>query len=672
MDSWLAWAGFMIAIVLLGWVGYHFTVLTLRLVTAAFALAVVVLVTRYGVTHPAEAPTSLVDAFTRGVGELSGVFLHPLLPGRHIPAPARIGWLVIIAVLLFAYRELEVWAMRWQPPTVDTSAFGDGQPGKQVSGALGQGMTVQQRYDRVVTGLRFQLPAVEVRAPAILPGGTASSGLASIAEDSGAPVGGLAGAIIRFVGMLWPDPRRYQVRVWVEPRKYSSPGGERATAATKVTVNLEDVRTGQSVATKTLAAPDEDKAASVVAGYIARQVFEADPTAPPWGTGLYDGGDLAAMLLARQQRALPGSRKDVRTARLARIRILEKVALNNRCAGTARYELAQLYDLERRYVEALWLHVLNRKQYSRFYRGRYRLGMSLEMIANPKFEPQEEQEAKKKEVNLLRQSLDILSECGLTGAAAGKPDGIAEKELLDEARKELLSAAQIELRKCRQQLTLWRVIWATFCHRDERAVRMPQWRLRERQSFHDGALVAELLVTVRQRLAGEECKRTPQNSHHLRKATRITAAITGDRAAIDTLFEDTSDFPGLAAIDALPKQDTSKTQGKGWRPGAHAERARWLSWQSLTPSWQAAYNTACLYAALAGSCGLDKDKDKIEEIAKQVVISLNRVVYDRDCVMRRPWDWISSDPDFSYLKSSRAFKDFLDTQERRDYPDGKP
>jgi hypothetical protein len=91
MDSWLAWAGFMIAIVLLGWLGYHSTVLTLRLVTAAFALAVVVLVTRYGVTHPAEAPTNLVDAFTRGEGELSGVFLTRCCLAVIFPRPRGSG-----------------------------------------------------------------------------------------------------------------------------------------------------------------------------------------------------------------------------------------------------------------------------------------------------------------------------------------------------------------------------------------------------------------------------------------------------------------------------------------------------------------------------------------------------------------------------------------------------
>ena len=42
MHSWLVWLVFAIACVLLGFVGYHFAVHTLRFVTALFALAVVV------------------------------------------------------------------------------------------------------------------------------------------------------------------------------------------------------------------------------------------------------------------------------------------------------------------------------------------------------------------------------------------------------------------------------------------------------------------------------------------------------------------------------------------------------------------------------------------------------------------------------------------------------
>jgi hypothetical protein len=100
--------------------------------------------------------------------------------------------------------------MRWQPPTVDTSALDSDRPGKQSSDGQpesGDGGPVGQRdHDYLVAELRFRLPAVEVRAPAVLPGGSTPNGLASVAESSGVEGSGLAGAIIRVVGMLWPNP----------------------------------------------------------------------------------------------------------------------------------------------------------------------------------------------------------------------------------------------------------------------------------------------------------------------------------------------------------------------------------------------------------------------------------------------------------------------------------
>ncbi len=55
-------------------------------------------------------------------------------------------------------------------------------------------------------------------------------------------------------------------------------------------------------------------------------------------------------------------------------------------------------------------------------------------------------------------------------------------------------------------------------------------------------------------------------------------------------------------------------------------------------------------------------------MAHQAVISLIRVVNERDCEMERPWDWISNDPDFFCLKSSEKFTSFLADQKQRDYP----
>lgn len=86
-----------------------------------------------------------------------------------------------------------------------------------------------------------------------------------------------------------------------------------------------------------------------------------------------------------------------------------------------------------------------------------------------------------------------------------------------------------------------------------------------------------------------------------------------------------------------------------------------MPWQRRTPSWEAAYNTACAYAAL--------NRDD------RVVISLQRALSNRDCELQQPWNWISQDPDFSCLKSSsEKFNGFLCSLERSDYPEavGRP
>jgi hypothetical protein len=565
-----------------------------------------------------------------------------------------VGWLVIIVFLAFAYRELEVWAMRWQPPTVDTSRLDGDQPGAQESGAPGGpggAITAGQRSDEFAAELRFRLRAVEVRTPAILPGDTMPNALASIAENSGIDGGGLAGAIIRFVGMLWPNPRRYRVRFWIEPAGRV----ERATTSRRVTVNLEDPQTGGTIATNTLPACDlSHEAASAVAGYVAQQIFMKDPTAPPWSVGSFEGVDLAAMLLVKQQQVSPESVKDLLLSRQRKIGILEKAVSDSPGAGVARYELAHLSDLAGYHARALRLHAVNRSQYPRFWRGRYRLGMSLEMIANPAFSIPDE------EATDMRESLSILDRCRVTRDAGRIYDEFARERLpgplkekrADALRETLLAAAQNELRIVRRQLTLWRVIWAMFCHRDERMIRRPYLRLRERQSFHDGACVAELLVAVRRSLLEEEPGRARRDSHSAKRAMNIVAAITGDSAAIQAVLNPTAQY--------RPKPSR--------QPGPKADRTRWLPWQRRTPSWEAAYNAACLYAALEQKSGYGQERD----LARQAVVSLVRAVTDRDRGTEPPWDWISTDPDLASLRSSGEFLSFLHDLQRKDYPMAGP
>lgn len=657
---WVVWGVSAFVAVLLGFVARQFTVRTLRWVTAVIAALLVVLITRYGMTHPAGVSSDLVNAFRQGANELATAFFHPLLvllPGNQIPAsaPGRIGWIVIAVLIVGGYRALEKCAIHRQAPALDTTAL-DSQP-NGASGKTDGSAKDGQLYDQLVARLKFQLSAIEVRAPAILPGGTRSNALASIAAASGVTGSSLASAIIQFFGTIWPTSRRFQVRVRAE---CAADGHQDAHIAnvqhaqtTKVTVSLDEPATGKSIATKTMTADDPEEAAALVAGYVARQIFIQDPAIPPWCVGTASGRDLAAMLLAKQRRIHAKCPGDIERARNEQILILEKVTGNNQYAGVLRYELAQLYDLAGRdlagrHMEALRLHAVNREQYPGFYRGRYRLSMSLEMIANPAFKLLDPDKTDKKAVvSKLNEILAILNRCGVTENVECHDDDIAGGKLKLRLRKELLKAAVKELQEIRRQLALWNVVWVTFRYRNQRAIYMPHWSPRKRQSFRDGLCVAELLVGVRQRLNGEECPDISRKSH-MRLALRLVAGIACDKVSIEQHLKNRK------AQRAPESQDTLQSQNGVWPPAEKRDRTRWLPWQHRTPSWEAAYNAACAYAAL----GLDQ----------QVVNSLRRAIDNRDCEMQRPSDWISNDPDFRCLKSKKIFKSFIKAQTRADYP----
>jgi hypothetical protein len=647
MTTWVVWVVFAGVALALGFTGYHFSVRTVRVVAAVATLALVVAVTAYGLRHPDAAPSNLADAFMRGADGIASAFFTPLRTGHGVPGPGRNGWIVICVLIVLGYRELEAWALHWQAPMLDTSQLDEAQPSRKPGGTAPGGaadgltrwLTDGQRHDPLAAELKFRLDAIQVRSPSILPGGSRSGALASIAEDSGVAGGGLAGAVIRFAGAVWPNPRRLQLQIWAEPAAAGAKG-------TRVTVELEATGSGATVAAKTVVARSRDEAASMVAGYIARQVFERDPTTPAWCYGASDGNDLGALQLARQERVDATDVADVERSRSAQIEILREVTGRDRCAGLVRYELAQLLDLGEDHLTALRLHAVNREQYPRFFRGRYRLAMSLEMIANPGFTFTDRETVRE----ALDQVLGSLSRCGLTRADACPANWVIRAKddrerwaLSEDLNTVLLDAARKELRAIRRQLSLAAVTWAMFRRRDERATWKPHLRLRVRQGFRDGVEAALLLVTVRQRLNDDAISR-----RGYRKALRIAAAITGDSDPIVLVLR-------------RPPREWRLT---GQAPRPTRDQVRWLPWQRRTASWQAAYSTAWLYSALAQR-GLARED--------RIIASLRRAVGNRDSEMERPYDWIAHDPDFLPLTMSGsgrypAFKKFLRDQKLQDYP----
>ena len=639
MASWVVWGVLVIVAVLLGLVGTYFSVRTLRWFSVIIAAAAVIVITRYGygIAHPPSS--NFASAFTTGADAVIAALLHILWLGESAPSPGLVGRVVVAVLLLLGYRTLEAWAMRRQAPQLDTSALGDTADDK--------------KPDPLADELKFRLSAMEIRSPSILPGGSRTNELASIAQATGNSAAGLAGAIIQFFGMIWPNPRRLQLKI-------------RPETGTRVTVELENAATGSTLSTKTVAAARDGETAAMVAGCVARQLFAMDRTTPTWCYGALDGSDLGAWLLARLQRVPAGSSGDVQKSREDQIKHLWQAADNGRAAGVVRYELAQLLDLYAKDVDALELHALrlnslrlhamNRAQYPRFYRGRYRLAMSLQMVSNPKHPAF----SAKDTTTTLDDTLKILCQAGLTerrlaDGDVGEPDRHGRCTLSAPLRKELLTIAAAELYDIRRQLALRRVVWDTLLHRDERAIWLPHWRPRHRQAFHDGVCVAELLVAIRLKLVERELETAEPCPGARLKYLKLGMDITSDIAGDPGLIRSVLTAPLEADDNSRPAADAPTAT-----PSDEPDRVRWLPWQHCTTSWQAAYNTACLYATLAEVPTKSVDR---------VVVALERAINNPDSEMERAYDWISRDPDFTAVENVQEFKDFRGTQERRDYPE---
>jgi hypothetical protein len=138
---------------------------------------------------------------------------------------------------------------------------------------------------------------------------------------------------------------------------------------------------------------------------------------------------------------------------------------------------------------------------------------------------------------------------------------------------------------------------------------------------------------------------------HASTIARIAAAISGD----------SGDFAKV--LPSFPAR-TAKQQ-----PIPTRLRTRRWPRQYSTPSWPAAYNLACAYAALAAH---PDAKPQPDPLIKKVVASLEFAICNPECEMERPSEWIGNDPDFSQLSGGQndCFMAFLDDQRKRDYPVG--
>ena len=176
---------------------------------------------------------------------------------------------------------------------------------------------------------------------------------------------------------------------------------------------------------------------------------------------------------------------------------------------------------------------------------------------------------------------------------------------------------------------------------------------------------------------------------HAKTVARIAAAISGDSEEFTNKLRNfptrtAKQHPMLVAIrkallptaKATEKPDQAEVNARIPPITTRLRTRRW-PWQCRTPSWPAAYNLACAYAALADACrapAADVDpKTEPNPLITKVISSLEFALCNPECEMERPSEWISNDPDFNECREKSAhFKTFLDDQWKRDYPVGEP
>ena len=80
-----------------------------------------------------------------------------------------------------------------------------------------------QLHAQLTAELKFRLAAIDVRAPGDPARRQPRQRARLRRRDERRHGAGLAGAIIRFLGSVWPSPRQFLLRIWVEPQPQPQP-----------------------------------------------------------------------------------------------------------------------------------------------------------------------------------------------------------------------------------------------------------------------------------------------------------------------------------------------------------------------------------------------------------------------------------------------------------------
>lgn len=595
-------------------VARNFTRSTLRYVELAIILAAIISITLWEAKKGGPGPKGAFAAGFLGLPQADfGVFT------------GSVGIISLALVVLLLFTVFDIVCARREPPTVDVDHGDNSDPDTQ----------------ELLEKLRFQLPAVEIKKPPIMPGATTMDNVASLVEKSDIKGSKDAALLMRLFKYIEPKPRSYVVRLHADFCGVKN-GKRNEHTIVRVTVDLRDSQKDLSKVVKTLAKCPLAEAPERIAAFTARQVFLDDPSTPAWSVGSMDGEDLTAYLLMEEQGEPTRTYKQARAVRAKKRDILAHAVRNSPNAGIVRYELASLYDIDGEYLEPLRLHLVNRVLHPGFLRGRYRFAVALSMLAGDIFDEQWRINAHCNELSRpdrATQRRDIehyLSHCRML-CKLEKPDDFKKLLNLDRIdhrgkltiRIGFAEIAQREFRSYRHRIWLGPLAYKALLDRSVRSILMPYIKDRkERWNMQRTAKLAELLAEARKKMLIIE--------------KREGAGVTGD---IDKILRHT--------------QDKAKKFLSGSGIFDEAEH-----WGKKSTNWRVVYNAACIYAL---ESSVKKAYNAKENQVETVVELLHHAVDDPRCELERPSERIAMDPDLRDLQKYDEFKKFVQRQAIRDF-----
>jgi len=653
-NALIDWSALLAILVVLWFAAHRFSLRTFRIVAFVVSIGGILAVAAYGMTLNQPQPSaSFAAALQKGGDTLAKVMFAPILPGnaRQMVSPGLIGWLVLLVVFAGILIWFDTWCVRRDPPRVDIPDPPGAEPEKDQPG-------LEDRR-KLAEELRFRMPAVEVRRPAAMPGGSTLTNLARVVSDSDIRGSKTTAAAMLVVNALTAKPRRYEVRTYVE--SCTKDGQIRHSGHYRlITVDMRDARTGQSLAVRVLRPCPPEEAAERVAGFIARQAFRQDVWTPAWAAGSPDGEDLSAYLLSKERWTAGRSAKESVRCRQQKIEILERAVRDSTNAGLVQYELASLYDLEGRTLESLLLHLGNRTHHPRFLRGRYRLAMSLSMLTTDDAftrqwpavpndgtgtAAQEVSSAETQENRLSEVKDHVVRDLEWSGMLRRASQPGADLRTLqpdtgaERIKLQLLAIARNEFRAYRRRMRVPSLLWLAFWFRPERGALLQPLHAKPFWLWHP-----------RRRLLASSIGMTlvKQRTEHL----------LHDPNANDNL----KDRQGQVCRQLGLSRILDQGPGKGRDP-LLGRRA----WRYGKTPWQALYNAACLF-------GIPDSSGEIsQETACTAITLLRLAVNDPACELVHPSEWIDADPDLAALRrGNKEFEQFVRELKLRDFPGDLP